>query len=516
MNARQFGQLLRLGGTLPAQLRRPVTAAQALTQLREQLASRERNFLTAAASLIYGNPTSPYRQLLQWAGCDWEDLRRGVEAHGLEPTLEQLRGSGVYLTLEEFKGQAPIFRPGLTLAPRAADFGSPRLGGSGIRGSSSGSRARPSGVMYTWPFIADEAAHELVLYGHHGVLDAPLALWYPAPPAVAGVHNLVMSLKLGHAPARWFSQLNPAHSGMPPWHRWSLGGIRWGGWLAGMRVPTPEFADFAHADRVLDWMQQALHAHASCVLRTFASSAVRLAECAQQRGVGLGGATIFTGGEPLTDVRRQFIESAGARVYPRYVATESGLIGGACANRTTTDDMHVYIDRVAVIPSPDGLLMSTLSPHSGQVLLNTNLGDTGELATRTCDCVLGHMGFDVHLARVRSQQRVTMEGMTVMVAELERIIGRIVARAGGGPDSFQCRQVRDERGISRLVIAISPGVPGLSAQAVLEAIHGGLQRQGGGAAIAGAVWKQAGSLQVVREQPQLSPGSKLPPLVSRE
>jgi hypothetical protein len=178
--------------------------------------------------------------------------------------------------------------------------------------------------------------------------------------------------------------------------------------------------------------------------------------------------------------------------------------------------MHVYIDRVAVIPSPDGLLMSTLSPHSGQVLLNTNLGDTGELATRTCDCVLGHMGFDVHLARVRSQQRVTMEGMTVMVAELERIIGRIVARAGGGPDSFQCRQVRDERGISRLVIAISPGVPGLSAQAVLEAIHGGLQRQGGGAAIAGAVWKQAGSLQVVREQPQLSPGSKLPPLVSRE
>ncbi len=508
MKARQLPQLARLALALPAHLRHPITPEQAATRLGRQLANRHENFLTVARRMIYENPVSPYRRLLAWAGCDFADLRQSVQAHGLDRTLERLHAAGVHLTLEEFKLQTPIRRPGLTLEPRETDFDSPLLAGDGIAGTTSGSRARVTRVLYDWEFIAEEAAHEAVLYAHHGVLDAPLALWYPAPPGVAGVHNLLMNLKLGRPPAKWFSQIDPVTSPMPGWHRWALRGIRWSGRTAGLNVPRPEFADLAQADTVLDWLRQS----GTGVLRTFASSAVRLAQRARERGIDLRGATIFTGGEPLTEARRRFIESAGANVFPRYVATEPGLIAAACARRARSDDMHVYVDRIAVIQGPERLLFTTLSPHAGKVLLNVDLGDAGELTTRPCDCEFGRLGFDVHVARVSSQQRLTVEGMTVLASELEAILNAIIAPAGGSPDSYQCRQTPDERGLSRLVIAVSPDVGNLDEQSFVESVYQGLRARGPGLAVAAAIWKQAGAIQVVREQPRLSRGCKLSPL----
>jgi hypothetical protein len=254
MNLRQLRQSCRLGWQLPAELRDPLRAEQAGARLRRQLAEREQTFLSAARQLIYDHPVSPYGRLLRWAGCEWADLQRGVTTDGLEHTLAELRRAGVYLTLAEFKGQTPICRSNLTLEPADADFDNPLLTSGGIEGSSSGSRSPATRVMYNWAFIADEAAHELILYADHGVLDAPLALWYPAPPGVAGVHNLIMSLKLGRAPERWFSQTDSIGSAAPRWHGWALRGIRWGGRLAGLNVPSPELADLSGADRVLDWM----------------------------------------------------------------------------------------------------------------------------------------------------------------------------------------------------------------------------------------------------------------------
>jgi phenylacetate-coenzyme A ligase PaaK-like adenylate-forming protein len=245
------------------------------------------------------------------------------------------------------------------------------------------------------------------------------------------------------------------------------------------------------------------------VVRTFASSAVRLAERARACSIDLTGATVFTGGEPLTDARRDFIESTGARAFPRYVATESGLIAAACRQRKATDDMHVYTDRVALIAGPEELLVTTLSPSTGKVLLNTDLGDTGELTTRRCDCGLGDLGFDLHVAQVRSQHRLTIEGMTVLTADLDAIIGQVIARAGGHPSSYQLRQMHDDNGLNRLVVAISPEVGRLDEAWCLSAIHDGMRRSGGAVALAADVWQQADTFRIVRENPALSPGAKL-------
>lgn len=500
---RQLRQLAQSGLELPNELRRPVTSEMARDLLQKQQASRAVMFLDLAKKLIYEYPASPYLPLLQWAGCEWSDLRERVNALGVDGALAELRDAGVYLTLEEFKRQHPIVRNGQSHSPSDADFDNPLLSGAAIEGTTSGSRARPSRVMYTWPFIADEAAHECLLYEMHGVRDAETTLWYPSPPGVAGTHNMLMDAKRGRAPRRWYSQIDPAKADMSRTTRFALPAIRIGARLAGVVLPAPEFADLEQADRVLGSLR------APCVVRGFASSLIRLAAVALDTKRDLSGVTFFSGGEPLTDERRAFVESTGAKIFPRYFATEAGLIAAGCPNRVSTDDMHVFTDRVALVSSAHGLLISTLSMHTGKVLFNTNLGDTGALSERTCTCGFGGLGFVQHLATVRSEQRYTLEGMTVMAADVSDAIGIALRDLHAPPDSSQVKRTTSPDGLERLTIVVSPQVGAIDESALVRAMYDALKRKGVSQSLAATLWEQASVLEIVREVPTLSKGSKL-------
>ena len=61
-----------------------------------------RRFLALVRRTVYAQPESPYRKLLEIAGCDYEDLGRLVTKDGLDEALGPVLG-GVYLTVEEFK-----------------------------------------------------------------------------------------------------------------------------------------------------------------------------------------------------------------------------------------------------------------------------------------------------------------------------------------------------------------------------------------------------------------------------
>ena len=89
--------------TLPGFLRHPVSLEEARATLCRRLERREADFLNLARGAIYANPASPYRQLLDLAGCEAGDLERLVSREGVEGALTALCGRGVYLTVEEFK-----------------------------------------------------------------------------------------------------------------------------------------------------------------------------------------------------------------------------------------------------------------------------------------------------------------------------------------------------------------------------------------------------------------------------
>jgi hypothetical protein len=516
----RLGQLVELGLGLPRFLREPVTVESATEQLRRGLDARPTRFLDIARRLIYGHAASPYRALLRWAGCDYADLEASVARDGIEPTLRRLREAGVYVELAELKGRKPIERPGLCLAPSATDFDNPQVGGRGVSGTTSTSRGGTARIAYDWELMREHSASEILLHQVHGVDRGPMVLWLPTPPSVAGIHNLLLATKARRPPTRWFSQVGVSPDPLLSRTRLGLEFVLGGCRVLGHPVPRPEPAGPDEAGRVADFIAASLSAHGRCLLRTYASSAVRAARAASARSLDLRGCVMLTGGEPLTPHRRAAIERTGAVARSRYSATEAGLIAGACGEPRASDDMHLYLDRLAVISAPfsptsdgpevDVLLFTSLTPHMGKILFNTDLGDFAAIADRPCDCAFGKLGMTVHLSDVRSYDKLSTEGMSLLGAELDGVIAGLIEQAGGGPEDYQFWESENESGLPCLVLAVSPSVQGLEEQRFVRAVLEGIGHLPKGGGLAARIWRDAGSLRLVRADPVLTRQKHLP------
>ncbi|MDF1551813.1 MAG: hypothetical protein P1P84_02065 [Deferrisomatales bacterium] len=494
---------------------------QARDLLAARLRDRKSNFLAVLRNLVFDNGNSPYRRLLRWAGYDYARLEQRVAGSGVEATLKCLRDAGVFISVDEFKGKRPILRPGLTIEARASDFDNPGFMGRGLAGRSSGTRSGGTRVLYDWHGLAEEAANECVLHEIHGVAAAPLALWLPAPPGVAGFRNLLMNLKFGRPPEHWFSHLRNDRVGPSLTHRMAFRYLCWTCAGMGIRAPAPEFTTLYEAARVARWLAAGDVADGRRVLRTFTSSAVRVAQAALVEGLPVAGHLVFTGGEPLTEARSEFIRSAGLEPVARYSAAETGVIAGSCDRRSSCDDMHLYTDRFAVVtrqsvadpedPELKALLFTGLSVNHGKVLLNTELGDLGRVEERPCGCVFGQLGMETRLSRVGSREKFTVEGVSLLGSHLDRIVWTLVAAAGGSPNDYQFREVADSRGITSLWISVDPRVP-IEVDGFRRAVMDGLAADGPAGPLTAQLWEQGGTLQVVRERPEVTPGFKMVPV----
>lgn len=495
---------------LPRFLRRPLDGTAAAGAVGAGVRGREAAFLQVLEQLVFGVETSPLRRLLAWAGCTPGDLRSLVAAEGVEGTLERLRAAGVFVSADELRGRVPLRRSGLELALTPEDFDNPRIYG-GIAGATSGSTGRRVPVRYDWPFLAAEAAGELLLLDSHGLRDAPLAFWMPGPPGIAGLHNLLAHAKLGRPPQRWFST--------SPAPRPGEGLAFWvdRGWRAARRLlprlgPAPEWVPAERADEVARWLASS---PAPAVLKCFASSALRVASAAAAAGLDLSRSVVFAGGEPLTAQRRDFLARSGLRVYARYAATEAGFIAGACPFGENGGEMHLYADRLAVIsPEPDGLTapaaplaFTSLSLAAPKVLLNAELGDHGRLRRRSCDCALGRAGLAWHVRDVHSPAKIAAEGVKLGELDFTRLVEEAARDLGGNPDELQIWIGTGIGGTSRITLVLAPGAT-IDPEALQRRLRERLPSLSGGA-LAAKLWFDSGALAVERRPLRLGPGQKM-------
>lgn len=500
-------QKARFAAGLPAYLRDPLTAPRARQEVRERIAARDDTFVQTVDRLMLRNPRSPYRALLLTAGWSRGRLEESVGERGVEATLEALREDGVWLSADEIRCRTSIRRGRLHLEPQPADFDNPVHMGRGIRGRTSSTTGAPTRVAYDWGMFAEEAALELLLFEAHGLGDSAWAMWLPALPSMSGIHNLFVHLRFRRPPERWFTHLE-----MGLGDRAMLEYVRGVARLRRMVVPLPEHVPPDRAPLAAEWLSATRDRDGRAALKTFASSAVRVARAAQQLGLDLSGCVIFAGGEPLTERRRSYIESTGSRVFARYVATETGWIGGACGGRPG-DGMHLYTDRIAAIEGDETeaggrrLLITTLSATTAKLLLNGDLGDAGEVRRGDCTCALATAGLHHQLGAVRPHDKLSGEGMGVPVAILSTILDDVVARAGGAPDSWQITTTEDQAGGSRVLILLSPEV-GLDDREVVAIVLDRLRAPGTGYELAADAWREAGVLAVRRQEPALSTGFK--------
>ena len=518
--ARDAAEDLRIGarvlGSLPRFLRAPLTPEACRAIVAARLANREAGFLRQLDRWVFPFPAHPYARLLAHTGCDRADLARLLEA-GLEPALAVLLRSGVFLTCDEFKGRLPVRRGSLAFTIDPSELIRPNAVLHGVS-RTSGSRGPATAVPIDLAFIRDHAVNtHLALEAHGGSGWAHAHCGVPGGTSVTNTLELAMG---GTPPERWFTPVALDERGLHARYRLGARAMRLAGRVAGIRLPGPCVAPLEDPSPVVRWIHDALRAGRTPHVWGFASTAVLVCEAARSSSVEIAGARFTMGGEPTTAARRKTVEAAGAVPLPRFGATETDIIAYACRSPEAPDDMHLFHDRHALVQAPDEnaqglapgtLLLTTLLDSAPVLLVNVSLGDRARLSGRACGCPMERLGWRWHLERVRSFEKLTAGGVTLLDVDVIRVLEETLpARFGGEPTDYQLVERSDgETDRPALRLRIHPRVGSIDDRAVIDAFLDAIGGGDGGERLMGLQWRRAGVLAVEREPPARTGSGKI-------
>ncbi len=506
---------------LPAFLRQPPAEKTIRATVQHDLAHRGGNFLSLLERAVFAFPDRPYARLFVHAGLELGEVRRLVEREGLEGALSILHDAGIYLSLDEFKGRRPIRRGSLEIVTRAEDFDNP-LGGPGISATSGGSRSRGTRLNVDLAHFARDALYIALERDMHGLAGRPTAMWRPPLPWGAGLKTMICSARAGILYDRWFAQQVTRFDR----HGWKYAATTMAtvvtSRLAGRRIPMPEEVPLDRADIVARWLAERREGGLPGMLCCAPSAAVRVCLAAGELGLDIAGSVLLCGGEPLTVRRHAIMREAGCRVVDRYAMVELGHIGLGCERPRAADDVHILLDKLALITRPkrmaDGSTVeinvyTTLVPTPPRLLINLESDDYGRLERRACGCLLGALGYDLLFSEIRSYEKLTSEGLTFVGADLERLLEEVLPqRFGGHPGDYQFVEYETEAGLPRVELVVSPRVGALDEDEACRAVIDFLSHLPRGGGPYAELWRQGGTLAVHRAEPRATRAGKIQPL----
>jgi hypothetical protein len=517
---RMLGMYGRFMVGLPGFLRRRVTLEEAEAYIRAGLADRESNFLRIAKRGIFDNPESPYGPLLALAGCEFGDLESSVRTKGLEETLRALRAEGVYVTFEEYKGRKPIVRRGRSIEVDAHSFDNP-LSARAYEGETGGSTGAATRVGTDLDNIRAQAPHLMLGRHVHGVLGKPAAVWKGALPDPVGLEVYLRAVVYDRPPERWFTPVTDAYKAPPLRFRLANSYVLWMSRLCGVPCPWPEPLPLDQAVVIARWASETVARHGGCQIVASVSLGVRVCHAAREAGIDLTGALFFGGGEPMTAAKQKAFTAVGARHVTIYISVDAGPMGLPCASPLEENEQHLLEDNLALIQYPravegstttvDAFYFTSLRYRASKLLLNMESDDYGIVEERSCGCPLEQLGYRRHVRRIRSFGKLTGEGVTLVGSEMVRVLEEVLPkRFGGGPQDYQLLEEEDERGLTRLVLLVSPTVEVSDDEALVAGLLEAVGEGSDAGAVAKAYWAQAGTFQVRREAPVWTARGKLP------
>jgi hypothetical protein len=515
-NARMYVQFA-LG--LRRFLKHPPKSETARAAVNKNLANRESNFLRLLEHGVYANPRSPYLALLNHAGITLSDVKSMIDQCGLERTLRMLHEKGVYVTFEEFKGRVPIERPGFRLEHSDRDFDNPKLR-SYYEGQTSGSTGAGTRVAMDLDHMSETLNQCMVYLDLMDDLEAPAAIWFPVLPATSGLSSCLIVACLGMRVDKWFTPVTSAKMHIPARYRIATEYARGMARMFGVKIPRPEPVSVSEAGRIALWAHKTIREHGRCILITYVSLGVRVALAAREMGLDLTGALFAGAGEPPTPAKVRTIRSSGATFLSSYGFTEGGMVALSCSRPASENDLHVWRDAWAIIQNPvhvpkstlvvDAFCFTALFASAPKIMLNVELDDYGILDQRDCGCPMQLAGFPDHVRDIFSFRKLTGEGMTLVGSTMLKVIEETLpAEFGGSALDYQLIEEEDENGFTRLTVVISPTVGPIDDAAVIERVLAEVAKDSPGADLAHAIWRDAGTLRVRREDPTWSTLGKL-------
>ena len=491
--------------------------ARAIVQRR--LAEREANFVRLVERGIFGHPRSPYLSLLRLARCEMGDIQSMVRVKGLEATLRELREAGVYFTFEEFKGLEPVVRHGQVIHVEPHDFDNPYLS-SYYQHETGGTSGAGTRVDTDLDFLAAQVPHHILTQDMHGVLDGPQVVWRPVLPSGSGINNVLRSCHQGRPPEKWYTPVVTRDIRPPLKYHLAKQGTVAIGRLFGVPIPWPEPVRLADAIIVARWVVETLRVHGKCLILTPVSCALRVCVAAHEEGLNLSGATFMIAGEPATPAKVRGILRTGARYFTTYGMAESGRVGMGCGQPVVCSDVHFLRDAFGLVQFPrrvpgselnvNAFSLTSLLPSAPKLMLNIETDDYGVFEQRSCGCQLEAYGFTEHLREIRSFNKLSGEGVTLVGSEMITILEEVLpARFGGSPLDYQLLEEEDEEGFTRLSLVVSPKIRITDETKVIETVMDSLARGSVGASLSVAIWDQAGSFRVKRREPVWTSRGKL-------
>ena len=130
---------------------------------------------------------------------------------------------------------------------------------------------------------------------------------------------------------------------------------------------------------------------------------------------------------------------------------------------------------------------------------------------RACGCPLGAVGLTTHLHGIRSYEKLTAEGNHFLGTDLVDLVERALpAQFGGGPTDYQLVE-EEVGGLPRVSVVARPALGSLDEGEVVAAVIAYLAATPRNRLMAD-VWRDGGTLRLVRGEPTTSVAGKILPL----
>jgi hypothetical protein len=144
-----------------------------------------------------------------------------------------------------------------------------------------------------------------------------------------------------------------------------------------------------------------------------------------------------------------------------------------------------------------------------KIMLNVEIGDTAVFGRRACGCAWDRLGFTDHLHTIFSYEKLTTEGMHFMGVDLLALVEDVLpARFGGAATDYQFVEAERE-GLASVQLVVSPRVGTLDERVVSTAVLDYLASRDRGHRLMAGVWRQSGTIQLVRREPEASGNGKI-------
>lgn len=503
---------------LPRFLRTPISYDEAEAIVRDNVATREQRLIDKLDSAVFSYASSPYLKLFEFAGLTKDTAIQVIRSRGPEGALEVFRSKGVYVTWDEFKGRQPAQRGGRTFHFKPEYFDNPMIK-PGLSTSSSGSSGVPVRVGNDLEDNTQSCVDWSVLFRAWGLEDSPLIFW-TADFAGMAIRYLKCS-KIGKHYERWFISSPVTRPGEKFRARLVHGYTRlWAGY------PKAELAPLHACEPLLQCLLQYLEEGRRPVLNCTPSGALELSLRAVRAGRSLRGVHFLLGAEPLSEARRAGIVASGAVPIPTYGTSEGGWIGAQFPRAEHADEVAVFRDAYAIIPSAEDtfdepptvspLLLTNLRPAAPKVLINTGIGDSARISTYRPSEYAASLGYDLRLHQIRSFGKVTVFGSTFAMADLRILLEDILPRiCGGGPGDFQLVETEEE-GAARLILHVNPDVTGIHSDEIRQTFLAELEALQHFYGPMTRVLEQGSNLLIKRQKPTVGPTGKLSPVIMQK